>query len=85
VIAAPLAAWLVRHLAARVLGVAAGGLIVLTNADTVVKALGGGGPAELVVAVVLGVTWVAMIIWAVKQERLARELDPELEGETVAA
>ena len=31
VIAAPIAAWLVRHLAARVLGVAAGGLIVLTN------------------------------------------------------
>ncbi len=51
VIAAPLAAWLVRHLAARV----------------------------------LGVTWVTMIVWAVKQERLARELDPELEGETVAA
>ena len=85
VIAAPIAAWLVKHLAARVLGVAAGGLIVLTNADTVVKALGGEGRAELAVAIVLGVTWVTMIVWAVKQERLARELDPELEGETVAA
>ena len=30
VIAAPVAAWLVKHLAARVLGVAAGGLIILT-------------------------------------------------------
>jgi uncharacterized membrane protein YfcA len=35
VVAAPIAAWLVKHLAARVLGVAAGGLIVLTNATTV--------------------------------------------------
>ena len=37
-IAAPFAAWLVRYLPSRVLGVAAGGLIVLTNIDTIVKA-----------------------------------------------
>ena len=85
VVAAPLAAWLVRHLAPRVLGVAAGGLIVLTNIDTIVKALGGTGAAELAVAVVLAVVWVTLVVWAVKQERLARELDPELDGEKVAA
>ena len=39
-IAAPIAAWLVKHLAARVLGVAAGGLIVLTNSKTLLEALG---------------------------------------------
>ena len=85
VVAAPVAAWLVRHLAPRVLGVAAGGLIVLTNIDTIVKALGGTGAAELAVAVVVGVVWVTLVAWAVKQERLARELDVELDGEKVAA
>jgi len=85
VVAAPVAAWLVRHLAPRVLGVAAGGLIVLTNIDTIVKALGGTGAAELAVAVVVGVVWVTLVVWAVKQERLARELDVELDGEKVAA
>ena len=85
VVAAPFAAWLVRHLAPRVLGVAAGGLIVLTNIDTIVKALGGTGAVELAVAVVVAVVWVTLVVWAVKQERLARELDPELDGEKVAA
>jgi uncharacterized membrane protein YfcA len=85
VIAAPFAAWLVRHLAPRVLGVAAGGLIVLTNVDTIVTALGGSGGVEITVAAVVAAIWVSLVVWAVKQERLARELDPELEGEKVAA
>lgn len=85
VIAAPFAAWLVRHLAPRVLGVAAGGLIVLTNVDTIVTALGGSGGVEIAVAAVVAAVWVSLVVWAVKQERLARELDPELEGEKVAA
>lgn len=85
VIAAPFAAWLVRHLAPRVLGVAAGGLIVLTNVDTIVTALGGSGGVEITVAAVVAAVWVSLVVWAVKQERLARELDPELEGEKVAA
>src|SRR5699024_3500132 len=41
VIAAPLAAWLVRHLAATVLGVAAGSFIILTNAKTMLETWGG--------------------------------------------
>lgn len=85
VIAAPFAAWLVRHLAPRVLGVAAGGLIVLTNVDTIVTGLGGSGAVEISVAAVVAAVWVSLVVWAVKQERLARELDPELEGEKVAA
>ena len=39
VIAAPLAAWLVRHLHPRVLGTAVGGVILLTNARTFLKAI----------------------------------------------
>ncbi|MBC9732642.1 sulfite exporter TauE/SafE family protein [Nocardioides marmotae] len=84
VIAAPIAAWLVRKLAARVLGVAAGGLIVLTNSRTIADALGASGTTVAVIAGVLFVAWVSGIVWAVKQERRARaleaagEVEPEL-------
>ncbi|MPY97792.1 MAG: Rrf2 family transcriptional regulator [Actinophytocola sp.] len=49
-IAAPIAAWFVKYLAARVLGVAAGGFIVLTNTNTIVEAVGGSGSTVAVVA-----------------------------------
>lgn len=40
VIAAPLAAWIVRHLNARVLGTAVGGVILLTNTRTFLNSVG---------------------------------------------
>ena len=43
VIAAPIAAWLVRWLPGRILGVLAGGLIVLTNIKTIAESLGADG------------------------------------------
>ena len=43
VVAAPVAALVVRHLVPRVLGVAAGGLIVLTNLTTLGESLGSAG------------------------------------------
>jgi uncharacterized protein len=82
VIAAPIAAWLVKHLAARVLGVAAGGLIVLTNSKTLLEAVGTPGVGVAVAAAVVFVLWVSGIVWAVRQERAsdAGLLDePELE------
>ena len=82
VVAAPLAAWLVKHLAARVLGVAAGGLIVLTNSKTIVESFGGSGFTVLAVAVVVFVSWISLIVWAVRQEREARALEQELEAVT---
>jgi len=72
VIAAPFAAWLVKHLAARVLGVAAGGFIILTNSKTILESLGASGYTVITVAVGLFVAWIALIVWAVKQERIAR-------------
>lgn len=77
VIAAPFAAWMVRHLPARVLGVAAGGLIVLTNSKTILESLGADGSVVLAIAVVVFVAWVSGVVWAVKQERLASELKKE--------
>jgi uncharacterized membrane protein YfcA len=82
-IAAPFAAWLVRHLAARVLGVAAGGLIVLTNSRTIAESLGAGGSTVAAIAAVVFVAWISLILSAVRQERAAR-LEPHAE-EPVAA
>lgn len=68
VIAAPVAAWLVKHLAARVLGVAAGGLIVVTNTRTIADALGASGSTSWTVTGVVALAWVAAVVWAVRQE-----------------
>ncbi len=76
VVAAPLAAWLVRILPARVLGVAAGGLIVLTNSKTIAESLGAEGGTVGAIAAVIAVLWVSGIVWAVRQERLARAAVP---------
>ncbi len=83
VVAAPIAAWLVKHLAARVLGTAAGGLIILTNSKTLLEAVGVPGVGVAGVAAVVFVLWISAIVWAVKQERLARAAvlaEPELEA-----
>ena len=84
-LAAPFAAWLVRKLAPRVLGVAAGGLIVLTNTKTIAEALGANGRTVLEVASVLLVAWVSLVVRAVQQERLARRVEAELTAGSVAA
>jgi uncharacterized membrane protein YfcA len=85
VVAAPIAAWLVRHLAARVLGVAAGGLIVLTNTKTVLESLGAAGVVVGLAAAVIFTLWVTGIAWAVKQERLARALAEDRSREPAPA
>ena len=85
VIAAPFAAWLVRHLPARVLGVAAGGLIILTNTKTIVETFTSAGSVVWTVCVVVAVAWVALIVRAVQQERLSRRLEAELGREAVSA
>jgi uncharacterized membrane protein YfcA len=85
VVAAPIAAWLVKKLAARVLGVAAGGLIILTNSKTMAETLGADGTTVAAVAAVLAVLWVTGIVWAVRQERLSRAVErAELEAANLA-
>ena len=85
VVAAPIAAWLVKHLAARVLGVAAGGLIVLINSQTILEVLGLPGIGVALTAAALFVAWITGIVWAVKQERLARAVAVESEVELTPA
>ncbi|MGH3360828.1 MAG: sulfite exporter TauE/SafE family protein [Nocardioides sp.] len=83
VVAAPIAAWLVSRIPAAVLGVAAGGLIVVTNAKTILEA---GGLAEapvLTICALLAVVWIAGIVWAVRRYRAGVavvEQEPELVG-----
>jgi uncharacterized membrane protein YfcA len=78
VIAAPIAAWLVKKLAARVLGVAAGGLIIVTNSKTIAEALGAGTSTVISVAATLAVVWVVGIVVAVRQERYSRLADRDV-------
>jgi hypothetical protein len=75
VVAAPIAAWLVRILPARVLGVAAGGLIVVTNARTILEAAGSPSSLTWWIVGALFVAWIAGITWAVRQERAAAAAD----------
>jgi uncharacterized protein len=84
-IAAPFAAWLVKHLPGRVLGVAAGGLIVLTNSKTIVESLGGSGQVVAAVASVVAVVWISLIATAVKHERIARAAEEQERDALVAA
>lgn len=71
VFAAPIAAYLVRLLAPRVLGVVAGGLIILTNTRTLADWAGASGITVLALVLVILVGWVAAIRWAVRQARAA--------------
>ena len=90
VVAAPIAAWLVRHLPATILGVAAGGVIVITNSNTLLDSLGVSGTALGAVAASLAIAWLISLTVAVRdhraeKQRLAAEvdaLDEELEATT---
>lgn len=81
VVAAPIAAYLVKILPARVLGVAAGGLIVVTNSKTIAEVLGASGGQVGAVTGMLAVLWIGGIAWAVKHERIARRLEAARAGE----
>lgn len=75
VIAAPLAAWVVRHMTPQVLGVAAGGLILVTNTKTMLESWIGMDPEHGGLWWVLGVAgllWTGLVLWAIRRERRRR-------------
>lgn len=72
VIAAPIAAWLVRILPARILGVAAGGIIVLTNLKTVLESVGVEGVYVALGVVLWALVWARMLTIAIRAERRVR-------------
>ncbi|MGH3665776.1 MAG: sulfite exporter TauE/SafE family protein [Egibacteraceae bacterium] len=67
IIAAPLAAYIVRHIAPRTLGAAVGGMIILSNARTVLLALAVPGPARAVVYAVTAVIWAVAVAAALRE------------------
>lgn len=68
-IAAPFAAWLVRRMPPRVLGAAAGGLIVFTNARTLLSSAGANGAVTVVVHVAILLLWAVAVFVAVRSVR----------------
>ncbi|MFN7243038.1 MAG: TSUP family transporter, partial [Dietzia cercidiphylli] len=75
VIVAPLAAWLVKHLPARVLGTAAGGLIVVTNSRTLLVWAEVPSSTTTPLLLTLVAVWIALIAWAVRAEKALRDDD----------
>ncbi|MCJ7724809.1 MAG: sulfite exporter TauE/SafE family protein [Acidimicrobiia bacterium] len=68
-LAAPLAAWLVRHLRPRILGCTVGGLIILTNGRTILNALDVAGGARAAIYVVIAALWSVATIVTVRSMR----------------
>lgn len=66
VVAAPLGAWLVRHVPGRVLGAGVGGLVILTNAMTILEAVGASAATATAVYVTVVAVWVGAISIAVR-------------------
>jgi hypothetical protein len=85
VLAAPLAAWLARHVPARLLGSLVGGLIVVTNTRTLLHLDGVAVPpaAELATLAGLGLVWAGAIGWSARAHLAERALSGQ--GTSTAA
>ncbi|GGL95880.1 MULTISPECIES: sulfite exporter TauE/SafE family protein [Micromonospora] len=71
-IAAPIAAWLVRVVPAQLLGAAVGGVIVLTNARILIQVGPVGSSAQPVIYALLVAGWVTALVLAVRALRRTR-------------
>jgi uncharacterized protein len=80
-IAAPIAAWLVRHIPPRILGSAVGGVIVLTNARTLLRSDWIDAPDATRYAVYAAIyaVWAAAVAYSVRAHRAETALEPDFE------
>lgn len=80
VIAAPIAAWLVRHIPPRVLGSAVGGLIILTNTRTLLKSDWIDAPDSVRTPIYIAIyaLWAAALAYSIRQYLANREAEREL-------
>ncbi|GAA4819805.1 sulfite exporter TauE/SafE family protein [Tomitella cavernea] len=84
VVGAPLAAWVVRLLPARLMGTLVGGLILLTNARTFLDAVGLGQIAAAPVYAVLAAVWLAALVHvlrAIRHERTHADAVDSVRGD----
>jgi uncharacterized membrane protein YfcA len=79
-VAAPLAAYLVRRLPGAILGTAVGGVIVLTNAKTLGEAVGVSGATFATVYVLLAAAALGALSVAISRHRRERALAPQPAG-----
>ena len=86
VIAAPIAAWLVRHVPPRLLGAATGGLIVLTNARALLRSdwIDAGAGIRYTAYAAICAVWTAGIYHSLRQHQAAKRT-PETGMSTVGA
>jgi uncharacterized protein len=79
VIAAPIAAYIVRILPARILGSTVGGLILVTNMKTFLEAVGVGGALAILIYILIVAVWIAAVAFSIqvnRQERKGVSADP---------
>ena len=69
VIAAPIAAYVVRILPTRILGTAVGGVILITNMKTFLEAVGVSGPLAIVIYVLIVAVWIAALAFSIQVNR----------------
>ncbi|MBE1531930.1 sulfite exporter TauE/SafE family protein [Actinomadura algeriensis] len=81
-VAAPIAAWLVRHLPPAVLGAAVGGVIIVTNARTLLRSdwIDAGAPVRYGVYAVLYAIWAAAVAYSVRRYRAERTAERAAEA-----
>ncbi|TDC29633.1 sulfite exporter TauE/SafE family protein [Micromonospora sp. 15K316] len=87
IIAAPIAAWLVRHIPPRVLGAAVGGIIVLTNTRTLLRSdwIDASDGVRYTFYAAIYVVWAAALAWSVRQYRKHRDEERQIIAEAEAA
>jgi uncharacterized protein len=75
VVAAPIAAWLVRHVPPRVLGTAVGGIIVLTNSRTLLRSdwIDAPAGARWTIYAVVYLVWAAALAYTIRAHRGERQ------------
>ncbi|MDE9367012.1 sulfite exporter TauE/SafE family protein [Luteipulveratus sp. YIM 133132] len=89
-VAAPVAAWLVRHIPPRILGSLVGGIIIVTNSRTLLKSdwIDAADGTRYAVYAVLYAVWAAAVAYSVRAWRRSEAVAPSpspSEQETVSA
>ncbi|WP_138758352.1 sulfite exporter TauE/SafE family protein [Modestobacter altitudinis] len=73
-VAAPIAAWLVRYVPPRLLGAGVGGIIVLTNTKSLLSSdwIDAGAPVRYAVYAAVYLVWAAAVAWSYREYRKDR-------------
>ena len=80
IVAAPIAAYVVRILPARILGTAVGGIILITNMRTFMGAIGVEGALALFLYAVIVVVWISALVHSIMVNR-QEKVDTVAEGQ----